>query len=141
MCIRDSIEAKRTNKEVETGRHQATLYANCLEKMHGQRPIIFYTNGYETHIWEDTFYSAPRRVHGFYTKEELQWRIQQRSTRMDLRTATVNPAIAGRPYQMEAIQRVAESLLVDGTTLRGKQRNVLLVMATGSGKLEQQRHW
>ena len=128
------IEAKRTNKDVEVGRHQATLYANCLEQMHGQRPIIFYTNGYETHIWEDTFYSAPRIVHGFYTKEELQWRIQQRNTRKDLRTATVNPEIAGRPYQMEAIQRVAENLLVKGTKLRGKQRNVLLVMATGSGK-------
>ena len=128
------IEAKRTNKDVEAGRHQAALYANCLEQMHGQRPIIFYTNGYETRIWEDTFYSAPRVVHGFYTKEELQWRIQQRNDRQDIRSATVNPDIAGRPYQMEAIQRVAESLLVEGTNLRGKQRNVLLVMATGSGK-------
>ncbi|MFK7935007.1 MAG: DEAD/DEAH box helicase family protein [Saprospiraceae bacterium] len=130
------IEAKRTNKSVEAGKHQAFLYANCLEEMHGQRPLIFYTNGYETKLWDDIFYSAPRRVHGFYTKDELQWAIQQRGSRADLRKAVVNEAIAGRPYQMEAIQRIAESLVVTGSKneLRGNQRSVLLVMATGSGK-------
>ena len=129
------IEAKRTSKNVEVGKHQAFLYANCLEKMYGQRPIIFYSNGFETKIWEDQFYSAPRRVYGFYTKEELQWKIQQRQTRKDIRKATVNAEIAGRPYQMEAIQRVAESFIVDSQDgWRGDQRNVLLVMATGSGK-------
>jgi type I restriction enzyme R subunit len=129
------IEAKRTSKNPEVGRHQAYLYANCLEKKHGQRPIIFYTNGYETKIWDDTFYSVPRRVYGFYTKDELQWRIQQRASLKDIREAKVDEAIAGRPYQMQAIQRVAESLVVDGEHgLRGNKREVLLVMATGSGK-------
>ena len=42
------IEANALLLMIEVGKHQATLYANCLEKMHGQRPIIFYTNGYET---------------------------------------------------------------------------------------------
>jgi type I restriction enzyme R subunit len=129
------IEAKRTTKDVEIGKHQATLYANCLEQMHGQRPIIFYTNGYETKIWEDTFYSSPRRVYGFYTKEELQWLIQKRATIKDLRKATVNKDIAGRPYQLEAIQRVAETLVTDGVnSICGNKRRALLVMATGSGK-------
>ncbi len=103
------IEAKRTTKDVEVGKHQAVLYANCLEKMHGQRPVIFYTNGYETKLWDDTFYSAPRRVYGFYTKDELQWLIQKRTTIKDIRKATINTGIAGRPYQLEAIQRVAEN--------------------------------
>ncbi len=129
------IEAKRTTKDIEIGKHQAYLYATCLEQMHGQRPIIFYTNGYETKIWNDTFYSTPRRVYGFYTKDELQWLIQQRQTRKDIRNATVNAAIAGRVYQMEAIQRVAESFVTGNNgELKGNKRNALLVMATGSGK-------
>lgn len=129
------IEAKRTTKDVEIGKHQATLYANCLEKMHGQRPIIFYTNGYETKIWEDSFYSSPRRVYGFYTKEELQWLIQKRGTIKDIRKATINTAIANRPYQFEAINRVAETFVTDGSNgLCGNKRRALLVMATGSGK-------
>jgi type I restriction enzyme R subunit len=129
------IEAKRTTKDLEIGKHQAFLYANCIEVIYGKRPIIFYTNGYETKIWEDTLYSAPRRVYGFYTKEELQWLIQKRATIKDLRTAKVNTDIAGRAYQLEAIKRVAESFVTDrGDTICGNKRRALLVMATGSGK-------
>jgi len=129
------IEAKRTSKDVEVGKHQAVLYANCLEHMHGQRPVIFYTNGYETKLWDDAFYSAPRRVYGFYTKDELQWLIQKRTTIKDIRKATINTGIAGRPYQLEAIQRVAETFVTDNANgICGNKRRALLVMATGSGK-------
>lgn len=68
------IEAKSTLQEASKGKHQAYLYANCLEKMHGQRPVIFYSNGYETYLWDDTFYHA-REVEGFYTKSELEYLI------------------------------------------------------------------
>jgi type I restriction enzyme R subunit len=44
--------------------------------MHGQRPVIFYTNGYETKLWDDQFYSSQKSA-WFYTKEELQWLIQK----------------------------------------------------------------
>jgi len=129
------VEAKRSSKDPALGKHQAFLYANSLEKMHGQRPVIFYTNGYENHIWDDTFYSSPRRVHGFYTKEELRWLIQQRNTRKDIRQAKVDRNIAGRPYQIEAIQRISESFVVSSKEgLKGNKRSALLVMATGSGK-------
>lgn len=129
------IEAKRTTKDVELGKHQASLYANCLEKMHGQRPVIFYTNGYETKLWDDKFYSSPRRVYGFYTKEELQWLIQKRTTIKDLRKATINTEIVNRAYQFEAINRVAETFVTDGVNgICGNKRRALLVMATGSGK-------
>ena len=129
------IEAKRTTKDIEIGKHQAFLYANCLEQETGQRPIIFYTNGFETKIWNDKFYSTPRRIYGFYTKNELQWLIQQRNTRKDIRKANVNADIAGRSYQIEAIQRIAETFIVDGESeIKGNKRNALLVMATGSGK-------
>ncbi len=131
------IEAKRTSVNASNGKHQASLYADCLETMHGQRPVIFYTNGYETYIWDDTFYSLPRRIYGFYTKEELVWTIQKRKTRKDIRIADINASITGRPYQLEGIKRTAESFVkADKTTevLRGAKRHALLVMATGSGK-------
>ncbi len=129
------IEAKRTTKDIEVGKHQAFLYANCLEAMFNQRPIIFYTNGYETKIWEDVLYNTPRRVYGFYTKDELRWLIQKRANVKDLRTAKVNTNIAGRAYQLEAIKRVAESFVADREgRICGNKRRSLLVMATGSGK-------
>ncbi|WP_430399939.1 DEAD/DEAH box helicase family protein [Flavobacterium sp.] len=129
------IEAKRTTKDIEIGKHQAFLYANCLEKMHGQRPVIFYTNGYETKIWEDTFYSSPRRIYGFYTKDELQWLIQKRATIKDIRKPDINETIANRPYQFLAIQSVAETFVTNNEFgICGNKRSALLVMATGSGK-------
>ncbi|SHJ63860.1 type I restriction enzyme, R subunit [Arenibacter nanhaiticus] len=128
------VEAKKTLHSPKNGKHQAFLYANCLEAMTGQRPIIFYTNGFETHVWDDTFYPE-REVSGFYTKDELQYLIERRSTRKDLREFQVNRDIAGRPYQLEAIKRVAEALVTTSQNeLKGKGRKALLVMATGSGK-------
>lgn len=129
------VEAKRTSKYLESGRHQAFLYANCLEQEFGRRPIIFYTNGYETKLWDDQFYSTPRRIYGFYTKDQLELLLQQRESRKDLRKATINSNIVNRPYQHEAIKRVAESFVVDSENgIRGNKRKALLVMATGSGK-------
>ena len=128
------IEAKRTMVDTHKGRHQAELYANCLEKMSGRRPVIFYTNGFETNIWDDTFYNE-RPVAGFYTKDELQLLIDRRKSRQDLRRFKVDTNIVGRPYQLEAIQRVAEALVTEhDLKLKGKSRKALLVMATGSGK-------
>ena len=129
------VEAKKTMADARKGRHQAELYADCLEQMHKQRPVIFYTNGFETFIWDDTFY-VDREIQGFYTQDELQLLIDRRITRKDLRAFKVNKDIAGRDYQLEAIQRVAENLVLDTPEgkLRGARRESLLVMATGSGK-------
>lgn len=44
------VEAKKTLLDAYKGKHQAELYANCLEKMFHQRPVIFYTNGFETNL-------------------------------------------------------------------------------------------
>src|SRR5262249_51289080 len=41
------VEAKRTRKDPRVGQQQAKLYADCLEVQYGQRPIIFYSNGYD----------------------------------------------------------------------------------------------
>ncbi|OYU93955.1 MAG: restriction endonuclease [Bacteroidetes bacterium B1(2017)] len=129
------IEAKHTMVDEKKGRYQAELYADCLEKMHGQRPIIFYSNGFETNIWDDTF-GINRPVQGFYTQDELQRSVDRRRDRKDPRLFQPNTKIAGRAYQLEAIKRVAENIAItakDGK-LREARRHSLLVMATGSGK-------
>ncbi|MDA0346266.1 MAG: DUF4145 domain-containing protein [Verrucomicrobia bacterium] len=69
------VEAKRTTKDAAVGKQQAKLYADCLEQMHGQRPVIFYTNGYKINIWDDTAY-PPREVAGYHNREELELMIQ-----------------------------------------------------------------
>src|SRR5699024_8750354 len=38
------IEAKKTTVDAAVGKQQAKLYADCLETLHDQRPLIFYTN-------------------------------------------------------------------------------------------------
>jgi type I restriction enzyme, R subunit len=129
------IEAKKTMVDARKGQHQAELYANCLKIMHGQRPIIFYTNGFESYIWDDLFYIS-REVQGFYTKNELQLLINRRQNRKDIRKFNINTKIVERPYAWEAIKRVSEHFVTKNSLgeLRGKARKSLLVMATGTGK-------
>src|SRR5258708_7897340 len=50
------VEAKRTKKSATIGQRQAELYANCREAQFGQRPVIFYTNGYDHSLWDDGNY-------------------------------------------------------------------------------------
>ncbi len=120
------VEAKRTTKSPKAGKQQAKLYADCLEAMTGQRPIIYYTNGYETWLWDDSEY-PPRYIQGFYTKEQLQLAINRRKTRKDVSKATVNREIVDRYYHEEAVRRIMEAY-------SEKSRKALVVMATGSGK-------
>ena len=121
------VEAKRTRKDPKIGKRQAELYADCLEKHHGQRPIIYYSNGYTTWLWDDQIY-PPREVQGFATRDELQWRINQRTSREDLSKLQPKKDITGRYYQMEAAARVMEHFGAK------RKRKSLIVMATGTGK-------
>ena len=121
------VEAKKTRKDPKVGKQQAKLYADCLEQKFGQRPIIYFSNGYTTWVWDDTFY-PPREVAGFATRDELQWRINQRDGRQDLSLVQPKKEITGRYYQMEATARVMEEF---GTK---RKRKSLIVMATGTGK-------
>jgi type I restriction enzyme R subunit len=50
------VEAKHTRRDPRAGQQQAKLYADCLEAQFGRRPIIFYSNGYEHWLWDDTRY-------------------------------------------------------------------------------------
>lgn len=120
------VEAKRAKKDSRIGQQQAKLYADCLQAMTGQRPIIFFTNGYETWLWDDLNY-PPRPVQGFYKKDELELLIQRRTTRKPITTAPINTAIVERPYQNLAIRDVTAAW-------EKQQRKALVVMATGAGK-------
>jgi hypothetical protein len=121
------VEAKRTKRDPRVGQRQAELYADCLEKQFGRRPVVFYSNGYEHWLWDDLNY-PPRPVQGFLKKAELELLIQRRSWRKKLAEAKINEAIVERYYQTRAIRRIGEAFEKDG------DRKTLVVMATGAGK-------
>jgi type I restriction enzyme, R subunit len=122
------IEAKKTAVDPERGRHQAKLYADGIEKTHGHRPVIFYTNGFDIWIWDDAQGFPPRKLFGFYSKDSLQYLANfQRVGRKPLDTIEINEQIVNRLYQIEAIKRVTERF-------SNKHRRALIVQATGTGK-------
>lgn len=123
------IEAKRTSKDPIEGQKQAELYADGLEKEHGIRPFIFYTNGYSLWFWNDAAGEPPRRVYGYHSMDSLQHLRFQQDEKLPL--AEVGPdqekQIISRLYQYEAVQRVVERF-------SEKHRKALVVQATGTGK-------
>ncbi|OAB48011.1 DEAD/DEAH box helicase family protein [Paenibacillus antarcticus] len=120
------IEAKRTSKDPKIGTHQAKLYADCLEKMTGRRPMMFTTNGFVTNFWDDVT-SPERKVSGIFSKSDLEKLMNRRSERKVLDEIHIDDKITDRYYQKEAIRAVCENI---GTG----HRKALLVMATGTGK-------
>ena len=121
------IEAKKTAESAEKGQKQAELYADGLEKKYGQRPVIFYTNGFDIFIWDDGQGYPPRKLYGFYSKDSLQYLVYKHKNRMALETISPKSEIVDRIYQVEAIKRLTEKF-------SGNHRKGLLVQATGSGK-------
>lgn len=119
------VEAKRTTKSPEVGRQQAILYADCLERQYGVRPVIYYTNGFKTFIIDGLGYPS-RRVHGFHTEEDLLVLIQRRG-RNGITDLKINDEITNRAYQKQAVKAICENF-------NGMRRRGLLVMATGTGK-------
>ena len=120
------VEAKRTSKDANIGRKQCALYADCLERKYGRRPIMFTTNGFDTYFWDDK--SGPqRKVYGIFGKDDLQRLINRRSDHQELDEITIDDKITNRYYQKEAIRAVCDHVK------QGFRKN-LLVMATGTGK-------
>lgn len=120
------VEAKRTSKDPNIGRKQAVLYADCLERKFGRRPMMFTTNGFETYFWDDQT-SPQRLVSGIFSKDDLQKLMNRRSERLDLMSISIDDRITDRYYQKEAIRAVCEQVELGF-------RKHLLVMATGTGK-------
>ena len=127
------IEAKRASRHPEDGRTQAEAYAAALEAKYGRRPVLYWTNGYETWLSDDRAFGEggypPRRVSNFATRDGLALLISRRSQRKELAgdAAKLDRDICDRYYQAKAAKRVFEDF-------QGRRRKALLVMATGTGK-------
>ena len=120
------IEAKRTCVDVSKGRQQAKLYADLLEQEYKRRPVIFLTNGFETHIIDGQY--PERKCSVIYSKRDLEKWFNLLTMRTSLKHVTVDKNIAGRYYQEAAVKAVCSSFD------EKNRRKALLVMATGSGK-------
>lgn len=120
------IEAKRTCVDVSKGRQQAKLYADLLEQKYKRRPVIFLTNGFDTHIIDGQY--PERKCAVIYSKRGLEKWFNLLSMRTSLKNVTVDKNIAGRYYQEAAVKAVCDSFE------EKNRRKALLVMATGSGK-------
>lgn len=119
------VEAKRTTKSPEAGKKQAALYADCLERQYGTRPVIYYTNGFRTFVVDGLGYPA-REVHGFHSEEDLLLLLQRRG-RAKITNLQINDEITNREYQKRAIRAICDHF-------NTMHRRGLLVMATGTGK-------
>jgi type I restriction enzyme R subunit len=121
------VEAKKTAKDARVGGEQARIYASCLERETGVRPVIFFTNGFDIFLWDDAQGYPYRKVYGFYSKDSLEYLTHQRANKKALAAVGPNLAIADRMYQLEAVKRVCERFSTNF-------RKALLVQATGTGK-------
>ena len=119
------IEAKRTSKDADAGRHQANLYADCLEKKYGRRPVIYYTNGFVTKVIDGCGY-PDRQLYSFHSLKDLEELIRKRG-RIDIKDMAGDLTIAERDYQLNAEKAICEHF-------NKKFRRSLLVMPTGTGK-------
>lgn len=120
------VEAKRTSKDAAVGKHQAELYADCLERRYGVRPVIYYTNGFEVYCNDGLGYPA-RRLYGFHTEKDLELIMARRTQRGAIEDISVREEITDRYYQKRAIKNMCE-------WFNALHRRGLLVMATGTGK-------
>ncbi|EOG5375710.1 DEAD/DEAH box helicase family protein [Cronobacter turicensis] len=120
------VEAKYSSRDELAGKLQAAGYADTIKTKFGSDPFIFLTNGKEIQFWDRVRY-APRKVSGFYTRDDLERLRHQNQFAEPVGNVTINADIAGRDYQNEAIRRVTEGL-------DAAKRKFLLVMATGTGK-------
>ncbi len=102
------------------------LYADCLERKFGRRPMMFNSNGFDTYFWDDQ--SGPQRhVSGMFSRGDLQKLMNRRTEKKELSRIPIDDKITDRYYQKEAIRAVCDQIE------QGYRKN-LLVMATGTGK-------
>jgi len=121
------VEAKKTSIDPRVGKEQARNYAEKIQKNTGKEmPLVMYTNGHDIYFWDTERY-PPRKVYGFPTKEDLERLFFLRNNSKPLSRELINKDTAGRPYQIQAIRSILESI-------QKKRRKFLLVMATGTGK-------
>lgn len=120
------LEAKRASESADKGRNQGKLYADCIQNMQGFRPVIFYTNGFETYLWDDEN-SAPRVVSGMFPQKDINAMIERRYIKKPVSSVQIDEEITNRWYQLRAVTKCCENY-------EKGIRKCLLVMATGTGK-------
>lgn len=118
------VEAKKTTVDISQGRHQVDLYGECMEKRYGYKPILYYSNGYETKLIDGIYPDRP--VSAFHSISDLE-RMLQRRERKSISDFSIDDRITNRPYQKIAVTKICEHL-------NENHRRGLLVMATGTGK-------
>jgi type I restriction enzyme R subunit len=121
------VEAKKTSTDARVGREQAKQYCERYASDTGHPlPFCFYTNGHDIYFW-NLGQAPPKKVIGFPSRSDLERLAYLRDHQKPLARELLNPAIAGRPYQMQAIREVT-------TAIEQGKTKFLLVMATGTGK-------
>jgi type I restriction enzyme R subunit len=125
-CVLAVNECKRTSRDPRVGEEQLRLYIEEIARQQPFPPFGFMANGLTTYFWEVSL-AHPRMVAGYFSRADLKRLRFIRDNRKPLADVSINRAIVDRPYQHEAIRRVAEAFT-------GGKRRALLVMATGTGK-------
>ncbi len=120
------VEAKRCSRHPREADEQLRHYVTEIAKKHAYAPFGFMTNGRQVWFWE-VGQANPRVVAGFFSPQDLQRLLFLRLNAQPLQAVAINTSIVERPYQHEAIRRVAEAFAAN-------KRRALLVMATGTGK-------
>jgi type I restriction enzyme R subunit len=120
------VEAKRCSRNAREADEQLRYYISEIAKRQTFAPFGFMANGHDVWFWEVGL-ANPRLVAGFFTFSDLERLKFLRQNRQSLETTPINSSIVNRPYQHEAIRRLAEAFAAN-------KRRALLVMATGTGK-------
>ena len=123
-------------------RRRMRLTADWLAEEFGVRPVIFYSNGVDTYLWDDTEGYPPRRTQGFYTRAELENLVARRGGRplAEVLSDVLSDAPDGTDAQRPAVQDLAahqrQAVRATVTAFDHRQRGTLLVMAPGTGRVE-----
>lgn len=120
------VEAKRESKSVSSAKTQAEYYARRIKNIQGFTPFIYITNGNEIEFWDSENYPI-RKVLSYHSLEDLETYRKRNENNIILSPELLDKNIAGRAYQVEAITKTLEEL-------NDKKREILWVMATGTGK-------
>tara|TARA_R110000868_G_scaffold10357_1_gene51030 strand:- start:15356 stop:18700 length:3345 start_codon:yes stop_codon:yes gene_type:complete len=142
------VEAKRYQKNISAAIDQAERYSKGFEWEQNKTawdteyfvPFVFSTNGRpylkqvetESGIWFRDVRLANnlrRAIMGWFTPDELvsQSEVEKEKAQAELETRSFDFGFQLRPYQKEAIQAVEK-------TLTTEKREMLVAMATGTGK-------
>src|SRR6266849_1556739 len=120
------VEAKRCSRGPREADEQLRHYITEIAKRQPFAPFGFMANGHDIWFWEVGL-ANPRLVAGFFTPADLERLNFLRQNRQPLEATPINSSIVDRPYQHEAIRRLAEAFATN-------KRRAVLVMATGTGK-------